>query len=192
MKFQEYTALVYADLFRYIGQPTFSLFLKHALLNPSFKYTFLMRTCLFLRSKRVLVPIFVIVRILLRHYRFRYGISIPYTTDIGPGLFISHPGNIVVSNHCRIGKNCNISQGVTIGFNARGKSPGYPSIGDETYIGPGAKLIGGIHIGNNVAVGANCVVLDNIPDHAVVVGIPGKIVSDKGSKGYILNRLDNE
>ena len=71
----------------------------------------------------------------------------------------------------------------------RGKKKGYPQLGDNVYIGPGAKIIGAIRIGNNVAIGANCVVTKDIPDNAVVVGIPGKVISNQGSVGYV-NRTD--
>jgi serine O-acetyltransferase len=64
---------------------------------------------------------------------------------------------------------------------------GYPILGDNVYIGPGAKIIGGIKIGNNVAIGANCVVTKNIPDNSVVVGIPGRVISQDGVTGYIDN-----
>ena len=89
-----------------------------------------------------------------------------------------------------IGNNCNIQQGVTIGNMNRGKRKGSPMIGDNVLIGAGAKIIGNVKVGNNVAIGANAVVVDDIPDNAVVVGIPAKIVSYNGSKGYINKVLD--
>jgi serine O-acetyltransferase len=57
------------------------------------------------------------------------------------------------------------------------------------YIGPGAKIIGAVRVGNNVAIGANCVVTKDVPDNAVVVGVPGKIISFRGSQGYV-NRTE--
>ena len=54
------------------------------------------------------------------------------------------------------------------------------------YIGPGAKIVGAVRIGNNVAIGANCVVTKDVPDNSVVVGIPGKVISQKGSTGYVI------
>jgi serine O-acetyltransferase len=80
---------------------------------------------------------------------------------------------------------------VTIGQSNRGKRKGCPTIGNEVYIGPGAKIFGNIKIGNNVAIGANSVVTRDIPDNAVVVGIPGNVISYNGSDGYI-NRIDYE
>jgi serine O-acetyltransferase len=64
---------------------------------------------------------------------------------------------------------------------------GYPIIGDNVYIGPGAKLVGRVHIGRNVAIGANCVVTCDVPDNAVIVGVPGRIVSYNGASGYVEN-----
>ena len=120
---------------------------------------------------------------------YKLGISIPPDTQIGSGFYIGHFGGIVVNRRCVIGKNCNISQGVTLGQANRGKNKGYPTLGDNVYIGPGAKIVGAVKIGNNVAIGANCVVTKDIPDDSVVVGIPGRIISKEGSKGYV-NRTD--
>ena len=62
-------------------------------------------------------------------------------------------------------------------------------IGRNVYIGPGAKIVGAVHVGDDVAIGANCVVTDDVPDHAVVVGVPGRVISFDGSAGYV-NRTD--
>lgn len=94
-------------------------------------------------------------------------------------------GGIVVNPLVKIGKNCNLSQGVTIGQLNRGIKKGVPVIGNNVYIGPGAKVIGNIKIGDNVAIGANSVVVDDVPNNSVVIGVPAKIVSQKGSTGYI-------
>jgi serine O-acetyltransferase len=89
-----------------------------------------------------------------------------------------------------IGRNCNISQGVTLGQANRGPRKGYPVIGDNVYIGPGAKVIGNVRVGSKVAIGANCVVTRDVPDNAVAVGIPGHVVSSERSAGYVqLDRL---
>jgi serine O-acetyltransferase len=120
---------------------------------------------------------------------FKFGISIPFTTRIGPGFYIGHFGGIVVSDGAEIGRNCNISQGVTIGASNRGQRAGAPVIGDNVYIGPGAKVIGGIRIGDDVAIGANAVVTHDVPSGSVVAGVPARVVSNEGSVGYI-NRTD--
>jgi len=78
---------------------------------------------------------------------------------------------------------------VTIGRSNRGRYAGVPVLGNNVFIGAGAKLFGNIRVGNNVAIGVNCVVTKDVPDNAVIVGIPGKVISYKGSKGYI-NKAD--
>ena len=99
----------------------------------------------------------------------------------------------MINGRSVIGKNCNISQGVTLGQANRGQNKGYPILGDNIYIGPGAKIVGAVKIGNNVAIGANCVVTKDVPDNSVVIGIPGKVISQKGSKDYVTKTdYDNE
>ena len=74
---------------------------------------------------------------------------------------------------------------MTIGQSNRGDRRGVPTIGSRVYIGPGAKIIGNIQIGNNVAIGANAVVTKDVPDNAVVAGIPARIISMDGADGYV-------
>jgi serine O-acetyltransferase len=135
--------------------------------------------------------IYPLSRLTLHRLIYKYGISIPPDTKIGSGFYIGHFGGIVVSGKTIIGKNCNMSQCVTVGQANRGRNKGHPILGDNIYIGPGAKIIGAVTIGNNVAIGANCVVTKDVPDNSVVVGIPGKVISQEGSKGYV-NRTDYE
>jgi serine O-acetyltransferase len=189
MNFQAYSGYVKADEFRYVGANGLGSFVKLLIWNPGFKYTFLMRTAKFLKEKgRAYFLPYAFVRILLRHSEYKYGISIPYNADVGPGLFIGHFGGIVVNYGARIGSNCNINHCVTIGAAYGGKTPGVPIIGNNVYLGPGSKIIGGISLGNDVAVGANCVVIDSIPPNGVVVGIPGRTISFKGSGEYVVNK----
>ncbi|EHG98432.1 serine O-acetyltransferase [Paraprevotella clara] len=91
--------------------------------------------------------------------------------DIEGGLIIQH-GFSTIINAKKIGKNCHIYQQVTIGFNGTES----PIIGDNVRICCGAKVIGGIHVGNNVVIGANAVVCKDIPDNVVVAGVPAKII----------------
>ncbi len=187
MTFNQYKYLILSDLYRHTGRVSFFLFLRYLFFGESYKYIFWMRTCLFLQHNIVLkLFVYPIARLILWHYTYKFGISIPYRTDIKSGFYIGHFGTIVVNGNSSIGINCNISPGVIIGQSNRGNNKGCPTIGDNVYIGPGVKIIGAIKIGNNVAIGANCVVLKNVPDNSVVVGVPGKVISYKGSEGYIV------
>lgn len=109
------------------------------------------------------------------------GIEIPATTSIGKGLFIGHPGGIVFHNNAVIGEYCDISHEVTIGRGGRGENAGVPVVGNRVHIGVGAKIIGKITVGNDSAIGANAVVVKDVPEGAVVVGVPAKVVNMKGS-----------
>ena len=192
MQFKDYRFLVLSDLYRRTGKIKTTTLLFHILRGGSFKYNFWMRTCLYCRGHMMLkYSIYPFARFFLSRLTYKLGIFIPATTQIGSGFYIGHFGGIVVNKQSIIGKNCNISQGVTLGKANRGKNKGYPRLGDNIYIGPGAKIVGAVKIGNNVAIGANCVVTKDIPDHSVVVGVPGKVISQGGSKDYV-NRTNYE
>lgn len=175
------------DLYRYTGGG--GKIFRTFLVNPGFKYMVYFRLIQSLKSKKSFYPILLLLKLKLLLMQRHYGIQIPSSVKIGEGFYIGHFGTIVVNSSAVIGKNVNISQGVTIGRSNRGKSQGTPIIGNEVYIAPGAKIIGGIRIGNNVAIGANAVVVDDVPDNACVAGVPAKIVSMKGADGYVNRKI---
>jgi serine O-acetyltransferase len=186
MTFQQYLYLVFSDFFRMAGSTSFTRLLRNVVFGEAFQLIFWMRTCKYMRRKPLLrYTLYPLALFLYNHYTYKFGIGIPFETEIGPGFFIGHFGCIFVHPDCCIGKNCNLSQGVSIGVSNRGEKKGCPTIGDNVYIGPGAKIFGAIHIGNHAAIGANCVVTKDVPDNAVVVGIPGKVISLQGSDEYI-------
>lgn len=190
MRFPEYRYLVLSDLYRITGDTRRRSLLRYLFWGESWRYNFWMRTCAYTRHHPWLRFIaYPFARLWLGHLNYRMGISIPAGTRIGSGFYIGHFGGIVVSQKAVIGRNCNISQGVTIGRANRGRNKGYPVIGDNVYIGPGAVIAGSVRIGDDVAIGANCVVTMDIPDHSVVVGVPGRVISSEGSAGYV-NRTD--
>lgn len=97
------------------------------------------------------------------------GADIPINSDIGGGLLIPHPNGIVIHPRARIGPNCLLFQQVTIG-----DANGIPTIGGHVDIGAGAKLLGPIHVGDHARIGANAVVLTDVPAGATMVGIPAR------------------
>lgn len=105
----------------------------------------------------------------------RLGFSIPKNV-FGPGLCIVHPGTIVVNPRAKVGKCCRIHPSTCIG-----DCDGVPSLGDYVYIAPGAKLFGGISLGDDVAVGANAVVNKSFGSHVTIGGTPAKILSETGA-----------
>ena len=188
--FARYRYLVRSDLYRIGGRLGARAFIARMLSADAFRYNFWLRTCEYAKSSRWLrYTLHPVAWAMHRRLTWKLGISIPAATRIGPGLFIGHFGGIIVNHHTVIGRNCNLSQGVTLGKANRGRNRGYPTIGDDVFIGPGAVVVGKVRIGNNVAIGANSVVTRDVPDNAVVVGVPGRVVSLAGAEGYV-NRTD--
>ena len=190
MTWRRFTGLVASDLYRHEGRTGARPFWRHLLVTPGFRYTYLLRVYAYLKTTswggwglRQLTTV------LLHHYAIKYGIDISRDARIGSGFYIGHFGGIVVNEHVVIGDNCNISQGVTLGQANRGPSGGCPTIGNNVYIGPGAKVIGRINIGEGAAIGANAVVVKDVPPGVSVGGVPAKVISEKGSEGYV-NRTD--
>lgn len=109
-----------------------------------------------------------------------YGCFIPVKASIGDGLQTPHGlFGIFISQNAVIGKNCCIFHQVTIGSNtlSDSKGQGAPRIGDNVFIGAGAKIIGKCVIGNNVRIGANAVVTKDVPNNSTIVGVEGRIIT---------------
>jgi serine O-acetyltransferase len=104
------------------------------------------------------------------------GADIPINTRIEGGLLLPHPNGVVIHPDVRIGPNCLIFQQVTIG--TRGEEAA-PVIGAQVDVGAGAKILGNVEIGDHACIGANAVVISDIPAHATAVGVPAKIVMNQ-------------
>lgn len=113
------------------------------------------------------------------------GICIPATCNIGPGLYIGHFGGIFVDSDSRIGANCNLAQGVTIGKGGRGELHGTPVVGDRVHVGANAVILGQITIGNDAVIGPNAVVMNPVPPGGVAMGNPARIVGMTGSFDFV-------
>jgi serine O-acetyltransferase len=102
-----------------------------------------------------------------------YGLELMSGADIGGGLYIAHPvGTVIMVN--RMGKNCSVIASVTVGMRNEWK---FPVIGNEVFIGAGARVLGDIRVGNHARIGANAVVISDVPANATVVGIPAKVIA---------------
>jgi len=137
-----------------------------------------------LRARPFLIRVFLEPFYLLGQFLVHalWGIEIPRSASIGPGLYIGHFGGITISPDAVIGARCSISPGITIGMAGHGERLGVPVIGDNVYIAPGARVFGRIRIGDHVKIGANAVVYRDVPDNAVVALDPGfRIISFAGN-----------
>lgn len=178
--------IIAADLYRhYELRGTRGLI--RALSYPGFRYTYLFRIVSLSKKGSVSRGFF---RILMRHYRFKYGFEINPDAMIGEGFYLTSHCSTIVIGPVTIGKNCNVGHSVTIGRGIAGAKMGRPIIGDNVWIGTGSVIVGKIQIGNNVLVAPNTFINFDVPDNSIVIGNPGKIVAKENpTRDYIHNRV---
>jgi len=117
------------------------------------------------------------------------GVEINTRAHIGPGLLVPHRGTIVIGA-VRMGRCCNVSQGVTIGRSTleEGGRIDTPTLGDRVWIGPGAVITGPLQIGDDATVASNSVPMRDVPPRGVVMGVPARLVSERGSFAQVAYR----
>lgn len=118
--------------------------------------------------------LFFLARLISQISRFFTGIEIHPGAKIGRGLVIDHGIGVVIGETSEIGDNVLLYHGVTLGGTGKDKGKRHPTVGNNVVIGSGAKVLGPIYIGSNSKIGANSVVLNNVPEGATAVGIPAK------------------
>ena len=114
--------------------------------------------------------------------RFLTGIEIHPAAVIGSGLFIDHGMGVVIGETAVVGDNVTLFQGVTLGGTGKESGKRHPTVGNNVVIGAGAKVLGNITIGDSSYIGANAVVLRDVPPNATMVGVPGHITKQDGKK----------
>jgi serine O-acetyltransferase len=134
-------------------------------------------------SKPMAIPFRILWFILSKGVEVIAGIMLPASVEAGPGLYIGHFGGTIINGGVKIGKYCQIAHGVTLGTKGAGRGGGVPVIGDFVYIGAGAKILGPVRVGNHAVVGANAVVVKDVPDCAVVGGVPARIIGTNDKTG---------
>ena len=186
-------ATVRADLYRYRGAANWRAFLSAYIHDPGFRYTFYLRKVAFYATRRRGLGVlpYLYNRLWLHHYRMRYGFEISPTMDLGKGLYIGHFGGVVINPAAVIGCNCNLAQGVTIGATSRGRRLGAPTLGDRVWVGAHAILVGKITIADEALIAPGAYVNFDVPAGSVVLGNPGRIVAQTGSRGYVNRVLED-
>ena len=124
----------------------------------------------------------VIPRWLSQYARFWTGIEIHPGAEIGKSFFIDHGMGVVIGETAIVGDNVLLYQGVTLGGTGKETGKRHPTLGNHVVVGTGAKILGNITIGDNSYIGANAVVIKNVPANSTVVGIPGRITKQDGRK----------
>lgn len=137
-----------------------------------------------------LMKVPILPRLISQLARFLTGIEIHPGATIGKGLFIDHGMGVVIGETSILGDNVTLFQGVTLGGTGKEKGKRHPTLGSNVVVGTGAKVLGNIVIGDNVAIGANAVVIKDAPSNSTVVGVPGRIVKQEG-KEFPGIRLDH-
>ena len=129
---------------------------------------------------RIKIPL--VPRLISQLTRWLTGIEIHPGAQIGKGLFIDHGMGVVIGETSIVGDNCTLFQGVTLGGTGKEAGKRHPTLGNNVVAGAGAKILGNITIGDNSYVGANAVVLKDVPSNVTVVGVPGHVAKQDGQK----------
>lgn len=132
---------------------------------------------------------YTLARVISQVSRFMTGIEIHPGAKIGKRLFIDHGMGVVIGETCEIGDDVVIYQGVTLGGTGKEKGKRHPTIGNNVVIASGAKVLGSFTVGDQCNIGANSVVLKEVPSNSTVVGIPGRIVKQDGRR---VDRLSHQ
>ena len=127
-----------------------------------------------IRNPFIRKPFSLIYKICFKLVQIVCGIEIHAEAVIGHSFVIDHSGGVVISGYSKIGDHCRIRNGVVIGL-ARVDDPCAPVIGNHVDIGTGAKVLGRITIGDHVMIGANAVVVRDVPAHSIAVGVPAVV-----------------
>ena len=114
--------------------------------------------------------------------RWLTGVEIHPSAKIGTGFFIDHGMGVVIGETAEIGDYVTLFQGVTLGGTGKERGKRHPTLGNHVVVGAGAKILGGITIGDNVKIGANSVVLKNVAANSTVIGVPGRVIKSQGER----------
>ncbi|ADV65814.1 serine O-acetyltransferase [Deinococcus maricopensis] len=198
----ELRAYILADLARYEGTvrgeeytppPTpaaaLRLAARHFWTSPGFKFLVHYRTAKFLRGRGLAYrPLFILARLLHGRYFFKYGMDIPLSCNLGPGVYFGHFGNIIISPDAVVHGQCNIAQGVTIGVTRRGTNVGAPTLHENVWIGANAVVVGNVTLAPGTLVAPLSYVTRSTEPDAVLVGVPAQPMNHHGSAGYVLGK----
>lgn len=175
------------DLYRWTGKYDVKTLIRWLFISK-YKIVFLKRKCEIYRNNKAL---FLLHRLLYEHYMTKYGVDIGAKTQIGPGFIVRHVGGIAINSNVVIGKDVEVLQGVTIGYERRGPRKGNPIIGNRVWIGSNAIIVGSIHIGDNVLIAPGAFVNFDVPDNSIVIGNPGEIIRKENAvDDYVINTLE--
>lgn len=172
--------LLQADLCKFYDSWPFETKMYKGFLHPRFWPVLLFRIASFLHRNNMglLSKVFALLNQIL------FGCDIARGAQIEGGLYLPHPNGVVIGEFVKIGKNCIVHQGVTLGARGEEHENTNPIIGNEVEIATGAKILGRVYLGDYARIGANAVVLKDVPTGAVAVGIPARIVRQRHETSF--------
>lgn len=158
----------------------YKLLITYGLFQPNRRFLLLLRTSeYYMNCKRG--PFNKVIHFYIKYHKYKLGLKLGFTIPENvakKGLTLPHYGTIVINANTKIGENCRIHVGVNIG--TANKSSNAPIIGDNVYIGPGAKIYGAITIANNIKIAPNgAVSRDFLDENTVIGGVPAKYITKK-------------
>lgn len=124
----------------------------------------------------------ILPRMISQLARWVTGVEIHPSAEIGTGFFIDHGMGVVIGETAEIGDYVTLFQGVTLGGTGKERGKRHPTLGNHVVVGAGAKILGGITIGDNVKIGANSVVLKNVAANSTVIGVPARVIKTQGER----------
>ncbi len=156
-------------------------YLEVLLLYPTIHALFAYRISHFLFKKKL----FFLARLISQLSRWTTGIEIHPGAKIGRRLLVDHGMGVVIGETATIGDDCTIYHGVTLGATECNDPKRHPDLGNRVMVGAGAKILGPIRIGDDAKIGANSVVLKNVPNGATAVGLPARILVQKNESSEV-------
>ena len=175
MTFKELKETIRADM-GYVGGKPVRTFFRRYFFEAGFKFVFWLRLTKFFYGKNIIL--YALAALIYKHYSYKYSFDISFRAEIGKGLQIAHFGYIVIPSNTVIGENCRLRPGVVVGKKLSEKTGG-AVIGNNVEFGVGCKIICGVHIGDNVIIGANAVITKDVPDDSIVAGVPAKVIAKR-------------
>jgi len=177
------------DLKFYLAADKFSLekenFTRPKLTDDVWKFQILLRKTEYYKNAQNNLKNKLLFRFFY-YKKYKLGLKLGFDIPLnvfGAGLRINHYGNIVINCTAKIGMWCDIHQGVNVGENiAKDESSQVPTIGNNVWIGPGAKLFGSIHVGDNSIIAANAVVNKDVAISSTVAGVPSRVIKSEGTE----------
>ena len=173
------------DLYRYYGEKGES-FAQRLLRPVELKYIALYRranACKF-------TPLKLYYTVKLKLMSYKTHIQIPARTEIGEGFYIGHSGRVIINPEAKLGKNINLSTGVVIGSENRGKRKGAPTLQGNCWVGANSVIVGKVNIGEDVLIAPLTFVNFDVPPHSIVIGNPAKIIAkENATEDYIENKV---